>query len=403
MEDLNILVLGAGIAGPVAAYWLARGGARVTLVERSATLPKYGQGLDVEGPARAIVKKMGIWEEMQACATGEAGMAMVDDDGNDIATVPNVLTSDLEIMRGDLVRILCSKAEETGRVEMKFGKKIEELKQAEKVVTVRFQDGEEGVFDVVIGADGLHSRTRSLVFGEEASNAAFQAWDHYAAYFPILAEEGDSPYARVQKAPNGRSALIRPAINGVSSAYLWQRAKSDGLAEAALQTREEQKQALKSVFVDVGGLVPRIIREMEKADCFYFERLAQIHMPSWSIGRCTLVGDAAYCGTPLTGESAHLAILGAYVLAGELSQRPDDPAAAAEAYEKRLRTYVEETQHISSVIPRLAHPTSSFGVWAVRNVFRLVAWSGVFKYIPERSLPFELPHYPAFEKSRMDA
>lgn len=396
MAPLNILIIGGGIAGPVAAYWLGKAGHRATVIERASSLLKSGQGIDIEGPAREIIDRMGLLEQMKARATGEGGFAFTDDDGKPVAAIAGGLTQEIEIMRGDLCEVLCRAVDACDLVEFRYGTKVVELTQTPTHVAVTFDNGEHATFDAVIGADGLRSKTRDLAFDEKTKANAFRARDHYCAYFSLPREDGDSPNSRWQNATGGRIILIRPHNQDVSSAYLSVMEKSDKLAAMCRADKASQKKAIAEEFEGVGGLGPRAVKGMLESDNFYYDSLSQIKLEKWSQGRVALIGDAAYAPSAVTGQGVILSVLGAYVIAGELSENPQDPVAAFEAYEARIRTYVDTQQTISlnGNSPRLANPRSEWGIWALRTSFKLVAWSGIWKWITPKAPSFPLPDYP---------
>lgn len=162
--------------------------------------------------------------------------------------------------------------------------------------------------------------------------------------------------------------------------------------------RQAQKEAMVELFQDVGGLAPRLVRGMLATDDFYFDTLSQIRMPCWSHGRVAVVGDAAYAPSAVTGKGVLLAVLGAYLIAGELSLRPRDPPAAFRAYEHKFRPLVTGAQKLplGGYLSDIASPQTSWGVWLVRWVFRLVAWSQIFTYMGTnmKGTEYDLSGYP---------
>lgn len=396
MTSLNILVVGGGIAGPVAAYWLAKAGHRVTIIERASSLLKTGQGIDIEGSAREIIEKMGLLEQMKAKATGEGGFAFADDDGKPVAAIAGGLTTEIEIMRGDMCEILCKATDAYENVEIRYGTKVVNLTQTPQHVNVTFDNGEKGMFDAVIGADGMRSKTRDLAFDEKTKASAFKARDHYCAYFSIPRDDSDSPNARWQNATQGRTILVRPHNQEISSAYLSVMEKSDELAATCRADKDSQKKAIASAFEDVGGLGPRVVQGMLESDNFYFDSLSQVKLDKWSQDRVALIGDAAYAPSAVTGQGVILSVLGAYTIAGELSANPEDPVAAFKAYEARIRTYVDTQQTIplNGNAPRVANPRSAWGIWALRTSFKWLAWSGIWKWVSFKGSKFPLPEYP---------
>lgn len=399
-SKLHVLIVGGGPAGCTAAFWLAKGGAKVTVVERSTAEFPYGQGIDVEGTARQIIQRMGVFEEMKAKGTGEKGFALVDDDGKPVGVFEGQsasLTSDIEIMRGDLCKILAGAAKKLDGVVFQYGRTVTDLTQDEDGIAVVYDNGENARFQAVVGADGSRSRTRELALPKAVYDGAFKPWDNYCAYFDLPQEEGDMPNSRCQQCQNARFCFVRPVNKLKSSGYLAVRQRSEALNQSLKEGKLAQKQALFQVFAGVGGLVPRVMEQMMDADNFYFEQLGQVKLSKWSEGRFAVVGDAGYAPSPLTGQGTQLGICGAYYLAGELIDRPDNPNAAFEAYERRFRPIVEEAQKLplGGLAPAIANPTSGLVVWFSRTLFKLLAASGLYKKLGMRR---ETPPPPTYEK-----
>ena len=196
MAQLHILVVGAGVAGPILAYWLAKGGMKVTLIERSPSVIKTGQGIDIGGPGREVVRRMGLFEEMKARATNEEGFALLDSNGRQIAAIPGGLTAEIEILRGEMCEMFCDAADRLDGVSLQYGRSIQVFTQADDGITVTFNDGGTTNFDVVVGADGLRSRTRRLILDETTERNSFKGRDQYVAYFTIPRRDEDAPYSR---------------------------------------------------------------------------------------------------------------------------------------------------------------------------------------------------------------
>jgi 2-polyprenyl-6-methoxyphenol hydroxylase-like FAD-dependent oxidoreductase len=266
--------------------------------------------------------------------------------------------------------------------------------------------GETGDFAAVIGADGIMSRTRKLAFPQDVVKDCYKGQDQYTAFFSIPHQPEDVPNARVQHAAGGRALLIRPT-NIVSpersSCYIIDTGLSPPLQQALTRSTDEQKVLFAKNFSDfpsnTGG---RVLQGMWEAKDFYLAQTAQIKLPKWSHGRVVLTGDAAYCPSPPTGMGTVLAILGSYIIAGEMASNRDDPAAAFAKYEERLRTYVEKAQYVplAGFLPKLGNPQSRLGVRVLRFVFWLIAWTGVWKLvnIKQADDKFVLPEYD-FERT----
>ena len=364
----KVLVSGASIAGPTLAFWLTKYGFDVTVIERSKSLRLGGQNLDIRGAGRAIARMMDIEKEILEANTGEIGLQFVNRDNKVEAAFPmgdgDSFTSEAEILRGDLVNILYNRTKD--QVNYIFGKYIKTINQDDSSVKVTYSDGENGVFDLLIAADGVRSTTRQLLFGDEPK---IKFVGLYNAWYTIPKKETDTKWARWYTAPGSRVLLIRPDNHGTmrtSFSFL-----SDHMGYQELPTGE-QKQLLKEKLSGTGWEERRLMEEIEKNDDVYFDGISQIHAPRWFNGRSGMIGDAAYCPTPLTGMGTTLAMVGAYLLAGELS-RHDKHEDAFLAYEKRMRPYVEDVQQLPPGVPWLAHPKTRFGVSLVNTIAGIMA------------------------------
>lgn len=371
----KVLISGASIAGPTLGFWLAKYGFGVTIVERSKALRLGGQNLDVRGAGRTIVKMMGIEKEILAANTGEKGLQFVNRNNEVEAEFPveggDSFTSEAEILRGDLVNILynCTKND----VQYVFGKYITAINQGPDKIEVTFSDNEIEVFDLLIAADGVRSTTRKLIFGDEPE---VKFMGLYNAWYTIPKMERDTQWARWYTAPESRVMVLRPDNHGTV------RASFSFLSDdkTYLQgSNNEQKKVLKDKLSGAGWEEERLMKEIDDNNDVYFDGISQVHAPRWFDGRAGMIGDAAYCPTPLTGMGTTLAMVGAYLLAGELS-RHEKHEDAFSAYEKRMRPFVEKIQKLPPGVPWLAHPKSKFGVSVVNTVASMIA-SRPFKMI----------------------
>lgn len=364
----KVLISGASIAGPTLGFWLARYGHEVTIVERSETLRLGGQNLDVRGAGRGIARMMGIEKQILAANTGELGLQFVNSKNEVEAEFPadgaDSFTSEAEILRGDLVNILydCTKKD----VKYVFGRYITSINQDSENVEVTFSDDSTEVFDLLIAADGVRSATRKLIFGDEPK---LEFVGLYNAWYTIPKVEKDTKWARWYTAPGSRVIVLRPDNHGAiraSFSFL-----SDDKSYQN-QDDSEQKKVLKHKLSGAGWEEERLMKEIDNNGDVYFDSISQVHAPRWFDGRTGMIGDAAYCPTPLTGMGTTLAMVGAYLLAGELS-RHEKHEEAFLAYEKRMRPFVEKVQKLPPGVPWLAHPRSKFGVKVVNKVASILA------------------------------
>ncbi len=354
MTIREILISGAGIAGTAAAYWLREAGFTVTVVERAPAPRPGGQTVDLRGAGRTVVERMGLLDLINAMTVTQRGIAWIDSSGRHRAEMPvsafggrGIVSAD-EILRGDLGAILYE-ASRPG-VSYLFDDTITALEEEADGVLVTFEKAAARRFDLVVGADGLHSVVRRRAFGAESN--AVQPIGVLNAWFTIPAEVDLDGWYLMHNAPGGRVVSIRPGrLPGEQKAALSVRS-TDVLDRGDINA---QLDFLERNFADVGWEAPRLLRAARNASDFYLDSMGQVKLDRWSRGRVVLLGDAGYCPTPLTGLGTSLALVGAYILAGELADARDDATGAGEEdavqgafyrYETRMRPYVEQGQEL---------------------------------------------------------
>lgn len=368
MTHRSILIAGASIAGPALAYWLRRYGMDVAVVERAPELRMGGQAVDLRGLGREVARRMGIEEAVRARTTREDGIAFVDAAGRTRAAFGVAdgegFVADLEILRGDLAEILHDRTRDG--VEYIFDDRITAIADDGDGVRVGFLRGGDRRFDLVVAADGIRSGTRGLVFGDDAT---IKPLGLYMAYFTIPRQPSDGTWSRWYNAPGSRTVFLRPDNVGTTRALLSFQSPPRGYEDL---DQAGQKAVLRRIFADAGWEAPRALAALDATPDFYFESIGQVTMPSWSKGRVALVGDAGYCPSPISGMGTSLALVGAYILAGELA-RHDDHRQAFAAYENLLRPYVEKAQELPPGTPRLASPRSRIGIAIGLAVLRVAS------------------------------
>ncbi|GGR36674.1 FAD-dependent monooxygenase [Streptomyces netropsis] len=335
---MNILVSGAGVAGPALAYWLRRHGFTPTVVERAEQVREGGYAVDFRGEALDVLDRMGLLEEIRALDTEMGDAALMGADGQQYATLPAVIfAGDLEVLKGDVTRLLYEATRDD--VEYVFGDSIATLEQDDTGVHVTFERGEPRTFELAVGADGLHSRTRALAFGPEEQFVRHLGI--YTAIFSLDNYLGLRNTGHLYSVP-GRAANIFSARNNTEARAALHFASEP--LEYDWRDVEEHRRIVAERFADEGWQVPRLLREAAKASDFHFDANAQVKMDRWSTGRVVLLGDAGYCAAPTSGRGTSQALIGAYVLAGELAAAGGEHTAAFEAYEREMRGYVTEHQ-----------------------------------------------------------
>lgn len=324
MAPVEILIVGCGIAGPTLASFLLLAGddvpaaqlPRITILERSPTVRAHlrGQNIDVRGAGATVLRKLGLLGAVRAAGTGEAGVRLVDARDRVWSERPvdrtgrvQTGTADLEILRSALARLCyegsrraAADAERRGAppgpVEYIFGDRVDELVQDGDKVRVRLAgSGQRRAFDLVVGADGVQSPTRRMVWGEGSEADRVRRLGMFAGFFSMPCEATDSEWRRWYHAPGRRGVMLRPDGTGARTTVFMSviNEKDPRLVEAGTNGDvESQKALLEEYFHDAGWECDRVIREMKTTDDFYYDMLAQVKMSSWSKGRVVLLGDA---------------------------------------------------------------------------------------------------------------
>ena len=335
---VKVLISGGGVAGPALAHWLHRHGIAATIVERAPRPRPGGHAVDVRGVARQVIERMGLMPAVLAKRVDERGIALVDENGRRLAEMSAELfggegiVAEIEISRGDLAGVLHDATGAT--TDYRFGDRITALTQDPAGVDVTFASGGRERFDAVVGADGVHSAVRSLAFGPDREYVRYLGG--YGCYFTV-ADPGDlGNWFHVYNAPGGLVAGVRPERGGTAKASL--SFTHPRPAYERLSTQEQQR-LLVAKLAGARWKVPALLAEMPQAPDFYFDSVNQVRVGQWWRGRVALLGDAGYCGSPLAGLGTSLALVGAYVLAGELAAA-GDPATGFAAYQREMADYV---------------------------------------------------------------
>lgn len=353
----TVLISGSGVAGAALAYWLREQGLTPVVVERAAALRRGGQAVDVRGAALTVLRRMGLEAPARALRNESQGMNMLDADGNELMRSEEFALSsgqleseDIELLREDLVDLV---HERLDGVEYLYGDSVTAIREDADGVWVEFEHAASRRFDLVVGADGLHSNIRRLVFGREADFI-----HHLGTYLSVFSQENYLGLDRWQTWINNGvdgGAVMTVRENQELRIFL-------GFAADAIDYDHHDVEAQKRLVADhvagFGWEVPNLVERMWTADDFYFDSMAQIKMESWSRGRIVLLGDAAHCAAPLSGQGTSLALVGAYMLALELG-RAVDHAEAFVRYEKRMRPFVEANQELALIDRRTVDPDES--------------------------------------------
>lgn len=415
MAPMKILISGGGIAGNALAYWLSKLGHNVTIIERFPDLRATGLQIDLRGHGIEVMKRMGLEQQFRAKSVQEQGLAIVDSAGRQWAFFPanksgkgkQSFTTDYEIMRGDLCRLMLDASKD--RVKYMFGMFIESFEDHDGSVEVRFSDGNTDRFDLVVGADGQASRTRRMMLGPGVQDP-FHPLGVYVAYFtmPRPIQEGEKYIGTMYMAPGRRSLFTRRHSPHTVQGYVMCVSDSERLEKCRKGDVDEEKSALAEIFQGAGWQTEWMMKSMKDADDFYCERLGVVKLDSWSNGRVTLVGDAGYCPSATTGMGTSSALVGAYILAGEIGKRcgrsagegsEDGLAMALKEYERKFRPFMDQVQKGLSKesSPWRRMPSSPLAIalinflMALVSFLRLDVFAGMF--LREEVTDWTLPDY----------
>jgi len=351
-KNIKILIIGAGIAGPAICYWLKRFGFSPVLIEKSATIRKGGQALDVRGIATHIAREMGIYDQIcdmrtrieTGCFVDVTGKVLHEEHGDKFGYRQD---DEVEILRGDLVEILMKTIPD---IPCRFNQNIVSMQQDEHGVTVNFKDGRAENYDIVIAADDIYSATRRMIFNKNEYRLI-----HLGSYLSTFTIPNYLGLNHMEMLCEANQKLV--AINSDNNPEMARAGFMFRSQHALKDVRDEheQKQFLLDTFRDFGWEAQNILERMPQSNDFYFDAITQVKMDDWAKGRIVLVGDAAYSASPLSGQGNNLALVGAYILAGELKNSDGNPIQAFTRYHALLHSFVEANQ--------------KYGVWVSNSFF----------------------------------
>ncbi|EFD71706.1 oxidoreductase [Streptomyces lividans TK24] len=401
---MRVLVAGGGIAGHALAYWLARGGHRVTVRERYPDLRATGAQIDLRGQGIEAVRRMGLLDTVRGRLVDEAGVAFLDARGRPRATLMantsgrgrQSLTSEYEIMRGDLVRIL---HEATGNdVEYVYGTSVDGFDQDEHEVVAHCSDGSSETYDLLVAADGQGSRLRRAIL-PDGTDPYWRVGIHMAYWFvPRIAS--DSNVRDTCMVPGGRQIMRRSHNPTETQVYFVLREDSAQASAIHREPVEKQQEFWASRFRDAGWQTERFVEGMRTSPFFYSQEIVQVRTDTWSRGRVVLAGDAAHCASPYSGMGTSGGLVGAHVLAGEINRCPDDLPTALAHYDTTLRPFTDEIQgEVNPRLLKLAMPMTQRAI----DAFLTVTGMATRLRVPDLATRFSkedrggawrLPHYP---------
>lgn len=374
----DILISGAGIAGPALAYWLRRHGFNPTVVERAPALRDGGYAVDFRGPVHLdLLSRMGIRDDVERARTGTGDLWHINAQGKKLAPMPAEQTGgDVEILRGDLAHILYEATRDW--TEYRFDDSIATMDETADGVHVTFERSAPRTYDLVVGADGLHSRVRSLAFGPEQPYVKHLGL--YCAIFTVPNDLALDHGGLVYFEPNRLVVVYSARENTEAKVMLYFTSPLTPYDPDVSRQRAVVSQA----FASMGWETPRLLDHMADAPDFYLDSVSQVKMDTWSRGRIVLLGDAGYCPSSLSGMGTGLAVVGAYVLAGELAAAGGDHQVAFARYEAAMRSYVEGCQKLADGVAGMMVPSSRVVASFVRFNFRMVRYLPWVREIPAK-------------------
>lgn len=339
---MKIAINGVGIAGPTLAYWLHQYGHEPVLFEKAPELRTGGYVIDFWGSGYDVADRMGLLPTLHERGYHMECLKLVDDEGATRATVDVAALRDrlrgrfLSIPRGDIAATIF---EACSNVETRFGVSIEGIDEASSGIVATLSDGTRETFELVVGADGLHSRVRALTFASESD--CFRDLGCRVAAFRLVGYRPRDELAYVSRTVPGKQVArvsLRDDVTLVLMIWLADESEPVPVGLEAVKSR------LRQVFGGMSWEVPKILEGLQSVESVYVDRVSQVHLPHWTRGRVALAGDAAACASFLAGEGTGLAMTEAYVLAGELHRAHGDHAAAFRAYERKLEGFLKRKQ-----------------------------------------------------------
>ncbi|MEO8110140.1 MAG: FAD-dependent monooxygenase [Ginsengibacter sp.] len=372
MNNKNILISGAGIAGVALAFWLKKFGFNPTIIEVSPTLREGGYAIDFMGAGFDVAEKMNIIPALEKADLNISHIAFVDKDNNEkgrmnYKKIKKVLNNRaFTLLRSDLAKSIYKSLDE--ETEIIFGDTIKEIKQDDEKVIVTFKSGLTRSFDLLVGADGLHSNVRNLIFGNESQFEKY--YGYYTSSFTIDNFSTEGRAFSMFNVPNKQVAVY--SINKEKTATFFIFTSPEKL-NYEYHDIDKQKQILKNEFMNSGWKCPELLSRIDTTSDFYFDSISQIKMEHWSKGRVSLVGDACDCPSLLSGKGSTLAMVGAYILAGELKLAKGNYNTAYKEYEKILKPFMEKKQKSAQSFAKSFVPKSNFGIWSRNQAFKLMS------------------------------
>jgi 2-polyprenyl-6-methoxyphenol hydroxylase-like FAD-dependent oxidoreductase len=338
----RVLISGASFAGLTTAYWMSRLGYEVTVVEIAKTLKMGGTPVNIEGDTVDIMRRMGMLERIQAASLPKRPVEFVNENGDRLALMSTQPGStdpsapEYEIERDELLQMQFNEIKDD--VDFLFDESIANLQESPDEVVVTFRSGIQKSFALVFGCDGNHSAVRKICFGEESAYSLFlQLYFSITIVNKLLLEENT---AQIYNVP-GKTVMLN-GYNGKTDICFCYFSEKETPYD--YRDQAQQRRMIEDHFRNQGWRTSELLDEVNASKNFYFDKLCQIKMPSWTKGRVALVGDAAYCPSPAAGLGGSLAIIGATALADAFHKHPGDFETAFHEYNNSLRPTIEKIQ-----------------------------------------------------------
>lgn len=339
---MNVLVSGASFAGLSTAYWMRQFGHAVTVVEIGGGLRTGGTAVNIRGNTVDIVKRMGIFQHIRESRLNLMRWELKNaDDRTERCLVLRAEgepppEDDFEVERNVLLDILFELVKND--VEFVFGDSITALRARKDAIDVSFEKGQPRSFDLVFGCDGTHSTVRKLWFGSEAEYTHFlEQYFSITIVDKLLVEQNTAQMFNVP----GKAIMLNAYKNKTDIIFGFVSER-----EIAYDRRDEaqQRRIISEQFRGQGWRTAELLSEVQGSASFYFDKLSQIRMPSWTKGRVALVGDSGYCASPAAGMGGSLAIDGAAALADAMRDHAGNFERAFRAYNQNFRPFIDSVQ-----------------------------------------------------------